>query len=463
MLKTCVFTIASKNYLPYARSLLASVQKHHLDYRRYLCLADKVDGFFNPSEEIFEVVEADRLGIDSFEDMSVRYDIMEFNTAIKPFMIEWLFNNTDADVIVYLDPDIKVFSKLSVVEDEILRGASVVLTPHITVPVEDGLTPNDYHMLQSGVFNLGFIAVSRCDEAINFVRWWGRRLKTLCASDISRNLFTDQRWCDLAPCFLNKLAILKHPGVNVAYWNIFQRSITQTGKDCWAVDGLPLVFFHFSGVDADLRNIISKHQSRLAWSDIPGVRSLFDSYLDELENNGWSVCKKWPYYFNTANDEFRIVPVIRQLFREKEPVSLPGLQSDAVASRLIEICNGLPEGIDQNPDGIITELMYFIYRRRPDLHAVFNLGSEDGRRAFISWFEVSAPREYGLPDAVCDQSQITGTKYRRSLKKISHLTLFFLLFFFRLLSKLERYVPHRFHSFGAIILRKVKNRFYRSF
>lgn len=111
-MKIGIFTIASKNYIAYARTLMASVKKHHPEYRRYLCLADEVDGYFDPSEEIFDVIQADSLGIDTFQDMTIRYDIMEFNTAVKPFMIEWLFNNTDLDVVIYLDPDIHVFQDL---------------------------------------------------------------------------------------------------------------------------------------------------------------------------------------------------------------------------------------------------------------------------------------------------------------------------------------------------------------
>lgn len=121
-MKIGVFTIASKNYLAYARTLMASVKEHLPEYRRYLCLADEVSGEFEPSKEVFEVIQADQIGIDSFQDMTIRYDIMEFNTAVKPFMIEWLFNNTDLDVVIYLDPDIQVFSKFDRLEAVIERG-----------------------------------------------------------------------------------------------------------------------------------------------------------------------------------------------------------------------------------------------------------------------------------------------------------------------------------------------------
>lgn len=416
-MKIGVFTIASKNYIAYARTLLASVKKHHPEYRRYLCLADEVDGYFDPSEEIFEVIQADSLGIDTFQDMTIRYDIMEFNTAVKPFMIEWLFNNTDLDVVIYLDPDIQVFSKFDVLESEFRNGASVVLTPHITQPVEDGLNPNDYHMLQAGVFNLGFIAVRRCDEAIHFVQWWGRRLKTQCASDISRNLFTDQRWCDLAPCFLDRLKILKNPGFNVAYWNLAQREIAQNESGNWLVNNQPLVFFHFSGINADQRTLVSKHQNRLEWEDIPSCQPLFENYLNALVKAGWDSCKKWPYAYSRTDSSLNIASVMRQLYREKEPRPISSFESDDVAAHLISLCNGLAQGIPQTTGIAITELMHFIYRMRPDLQSAFSLTTDDGRSAFAHWFEVSASQEYGLPNQVTLQSLIRGIEEPKALKK----------------------------------------------
>src|SRR6266436_1738840 len=186
--KIGVFTTASKDYLAYARALLKSLASVHPEYALYLCLADKVDGAFNPSSEPFNVVESDSIGISDFDDMALRYDIMEFNTAIKPFMFRWLLDNTNLDSIVYLDPDVLVYSRFDLLERILGSNVSVVLTPHTTHPLEDGKKPNDYNMLQTGVFNLGFAAISRCSEARQFIEWWGRRLKTQAEADFSRNL-----------------------------------------------------------------------------------------------------------------------------------------------------------------------------------------------------------------------------------------------------------------------------------
>ena len=416
-MKIGVFTIASKNYLAYARTLLASVASQHPEYRRYLCLVDKVDGYFDPLKEEFELVEAEQLGVDTLWDMSIRYDVMELNTAVKPFMIRWLLENFDLDAVIYLDPDIQVYSRFDVLEAELRKGASVVLTPHITAPVEDGLNPNDYHMLQAGVFNLGFIAIRRCEEALKFIQWWGRRLKTACAADFSINLFTDQRWCDLAPCFLDRLVILKHPGYNVAYWNLFQRSVVLDESGCWTSNEDPLVFFHFSGVNVDHGDQISKHQNRLNWHDVPLCHALFRDYRTALVSSGWHVCKLWPYAYAHFGEGLEIAPVMRKLFRQKVPQSVDFLDFEAACDYLLHVCNNLSEDIVEHETAAITDLMLLVYRSRPDLNNVFDLLSSNGRMAFASWFEVSGLREYNLSSEFSVQESIRGLGESRHSKK----------------------------------------------
>src|SRR5688572_17830907 len=127
-MKIGLFTIGSKNYLSYVRTLFDSVARAHPEYQLFLCLADRADGYFDPAAEPYTIVEAERIGISDFCDFALRYDIMELNTAIKPFMFRWMFDSTNLDAIIYLDPDIHVYSRLDHLETVLDEGASVVLT-----------------------------------------------------------------------------------------------------------------------------------------------------------------------------------------------------------------------------------------------------------------------------------------------------------------------------------------------
>lgn len=393
-----VFTIASKNYLAYVRVLLKSVAAIHPEYALYLCLADKVDGAFDPEGESFEIVESDSLGIPCFTDMTLRYDIMEFNTAVKPFMFQWLMDNTELDSFVYIDPDIRVYSKFDELESALESGCSVVLTPHIMNPIEDGRSPNDHHMLQAGVFNLGFAAMNRCDEARHFVEWWGRRLETQASVDLPNNLFTDQRWCDLAPCFLPRLHVLRAPGYNVAYWNLTERDVRRVNGE-WEVNGEPLSFFHFSGISVDKEAIISKHQNRFVWQDVPHLKELFDGYRDAVLAEGWEQARNWKYAYATTADGTAIPSIVRQLYREHHRTSIPNIELN-VTARLRLLCNSAAESFPKDGSGGITKLMEFIYRKRADLQAAFNLNAVEGRAEFRRWYAAAIVREYGVPPEI---------------------------------------------------------------
>ena len=71
---------------------------------------------------------------------------------------------------MYIDPDMVVFDRLDPVH-EALQDHAIVVTPASMTPVLDGHRPDDIEFLRVGVFNLGFVAVSRTDEARRFLRW----------------------------------------------------------------------------------------------------------------------------------------------------------------------------------------------------------------------------------------------------------------------------------------------------
>lgn len=394
MSKNAVLTIVSNNYIPYAATLMSSLAESNPDYERYVFLCDEDVGNAAAYAGNFTLIQADSIGIPSFADMALRYDVMELNTAIKPFAMKWLFDKKGADNVIYLDPDIFVYRKLDELDETLSQGHSIVLTPHIMKPVEDGYFPDEYSMLQAGTFNLGFIAASRNEEAIAFLEWWGRQLRTRCHADFKRGMFTDQKWCDLAPSLLQNLAILRNPGYNVAYWNLFQRRFSGNQRRGIEVDGSPLAFFHFSGLTIDEPQQVSKHQNRLHWADIKPLQPLFKKYRKRLADFGWKKEAKASYSYNRV-DGLRLVPVIRELYADR--FSEPNMQNTIDRTFILGMCNA--PTTRTLPDGpYFSALMAKIYEQRGDLQVAFNLNEVEGARAYADWFEKSANREYGLED-----------------------------------------------------------------
>jgi len=49
-MKSAIFTIAAKNYLPCVRVLMSSIRQWHPELLRVVILVDQIDGYFNPEE-----------------------------------------------------------------------------------------------------------------------------------------------------------------------------------------------------------------------------------------------------------------------------------------------------------------------------------------------------------------------------------------------------------------------------
>ena len=78
----------------------------------------------------------------------------------------------------------------------------MVLTPHLTAPIDDRAAPNEREILLSGIYNLGFLGLAFNERTLPFLDWWPRRLYRECLHEVERGLFVDQRWMDFAPAFL---------------------------------------------------------------------------------------------------------------------------------------------------------------------------------------------------------------------------------------------------------------------
>ncbi len=283
------FTICSINYLAQAKTLGDSLLKHNPDFKFYIGLVDKLE--LAPIEPTklpdYEIVEVEKIGIEAFDEMYERYNITELNTAVKPFFLEYFYNTiSEVDSVIYFDPDIEIFQPLTSLEKS-LQNYQIVITPHTLSPYPDGLNPKERDLLNTGIFNLGFIATARGLETIEFLKWWQQKLRYECFIDLANGMFVDQLWINFVPAYWSNVLIDKGIGSNMAYWNLHERKLT--GKlDGYTVNEIePLVFFHYSGYSPLKPNEISKYQNRYNFETRSEIKSLFDNYANTLNINGY--------------------------------------------------------------------------------------------------------------------------------------------------------------------------------
>jgi hypothetical protein len=181
--------------------------------------------------------------------------VVEASTRFRPALLLAMFDACGCEAGVYIDPDIFVYESL----DELFTGAATAwIVPHLLASDfeiaenDDRFSElyNQAHSLQRwGAYNMGVYCVRNSEN--------GRRFLSLYQSFLSRDCslqslysFVDQKWMDvLASIFNDEVDVLAHPGVNLSYWNIVFRDLTETDGNFF-VNGVSLKAFHFSGVNA---------------------------------------------------------------------------------------------------------------------------------------------------------------------------------------------------------------------
>jgi len=306
-------TIVSRNYLHFAKTLCKSFRSAHPGAPFYVLVVDRQEGGEDFRGEPFTTVWVEDLQIPDFRSVAFKYSILELNTNVKPSFLKWIVRQHGVERLVYLDPDIFVYSSLGEV-DKLLREKDVVLTPHILSPIEDGKRPAERDFLLSGVFNLGFIGVSNRPRAQDFLEWWEARCLDAGFIDQRSGLFVDQKWINFAPCFVPSCEIIRDPGYNVAYWNIHERMIDRTDGQFLVNGSRELKFFHFSGIELNDLNGISKYQNRFTLKDRRDLTPLFEGYREEVLKNEYLSSAGARYAFGYFSNGTRITQLARRVY-----------------------------------------------------------------------------------------------------------------------------------------------------
>lgn len=310
-----VYTSITKSYLPKARVLAKSVKHFHPDWTFVLLYSDDLPVGFDLKQEPFdEVLTIDQLGIANWKAWAFGHAVVELCTAVKGPAAELLAQRTGVDKIMYIDPDIKLFNSLSSLEI-LLDQHEILLTPHLLDAESDiaAIQDNEISALKHGVYNLGFFAARTSGQGLNFIRWWAARLTLFCRNDIPNGLFTDQRWCDLAPAFFSNLGIVRDRGCNVATWNIAHRHLSKDAAGVFLVAGTPLRFYHFTSYDnGNGFGMLMKYASSQTIA-----HELWDTYGKDLLAEGQGDPSYRGWYFGQFDNGEAIPIEARKLYQAR--------------------------------------------------------------------------------------------------------------------------------------------------
>lgn len=338
-----VITICAKNYIGLSLILGQSVEKYNKDCRFLIFVADEMSQedkirLSVPDNVVF-AREVLPLADSIWDEMAFKYNLTEFCTAIKPFCLEWVFNNTSTDKVIYFDPDVLIYDSLDIIWN-ILDKSSFLITPHIlTIETEFTGQIKEEGILFSGMYNLGFIGLKKTIHVRQMLDWWKNRLTYKCYSDNLNFYFFDQKWIDFLPCFFpeEEVYICRNMGFNVAPWNYYERKLINIDGKYFATSRIskdskldPLIFVHYSGYNyKSLLNNRIEQKNIENLKKYPDIEDIMIEYHDYLQLN-----KQYflhyiglPYSYSCFDNGEHITSYHRRLLKglldRKEIVSRP--------------------------------------------------------------------------------------------------------------------------------------------
>lgn len=376
----CTLTTASRIFQ--AKVMANSAKKHHPDDKVVLCLVEKaMDSAAGSFASFDSVVLAKDLGIPNLDGYLFKRNVHEASFALKGYFLKYLFRTyPDENEIVFLEPDTQILSPLEEVR-EALRDHSILLTPQ---EVNEARESHYYR----GIFNLGFIALSRTGDTGRFLDWWiSRSDRYGYDHDQKTGLFNEQTWIDLIPA-LFEVYILRHPGYNMAFWNFRERAqaIAVSPNGQYTVSGLPIRFFHFSNMTGALVSAMK----RLLPNKKEAMYSLFRTYLRELKRMGRATAGRIRWSYDYYSNGERVSRQARSLFREKPELetkySNPYLFSNQTfrtipSLRIVQVVSNVPDAyplppVDQGgTEKVVYELTEELVKRGHEVYLYAAQGS----------------------------------------------------------------------------------------
>ena len=161
---------------------------------------------------------------------------IEYYFTATPCLLRHLLRDLPpGEVLTYLDSDLFFFADCEPLYRE-FGDASVGIVGHRFAPGLERLE-------RYGSYNVGWLSFRNDDPGRACLDWYRERCLEWCHDRVEGDRFADQKYLDAFPGF-SRVAELRHPGANVAPWNVGGVRLSRDG-DRVLVDGRDLLFFHF--------------------------------------------------------------------------------------------------------------------------------------------------------------------------------------------------------------------------
>lgn len=193
-------------------------------------------------------------------------------------VVEYVLSVLNYDTAIFIDGDTYSYYNYSDLQSA-TENHSIVVIPHITQPLpNDNAFPQNRIISLSGNYNTGVWSASKM--ALPFIKWWKEQTILFPITRPEAGLVNEQGWLRFAGDFDDNTKIFRHPGYNVAYWNIKQRELTKNNNIIY-IDNKPLSIMHFSGLKQEVKpEHMSIFQNRFILKEEELAYQLYNDYYN---------------------------------------------------------------------------------------------------------------------------------------------------------------------------------------
>ena len=249
-------------------------------------------------------------------------------------------------------------------------------------PLQDGKEPPDLTVRKSGGYNLGFVGIRDDRSARALIDWWASRCYRYCRVDDAGNMFTDQRWMDLAPAFLIQAAYSAHIRVTTS---LTGTSVTAgCGKrrrvPGWSMTARSCFFISAVSIWKTLRHWVRS-------------QTCVGSITSEFSANGWLRYSRLSYGFAAFADGRPIEDAMRHwLLRAIDTGRIDACAALTIDLRFFD----QPDEVLAEKSIALTRFMYQYRLDRQDLQQAFDIVTPRGYDGYFDWFVGGEARRQGV-------------------------------------------------------------------
>jgi len=165
-----------------------------------------------------------------------------YTQSLKPFLPEYIFDTYGAETLTYVDSDVLFWGDCEEISRE-MGDYSFMVTSREREPPQS-----------CGSFNGGCFSCRNDRNCRDFLKWWQERCVEWCLWQAGPDgKFGEEGYLNIIrtdPQKFNGTHVSRHPGINLAPWNLRKHRVDRCAETFIVDSRVPLVCYHYQGLGA---------------------------------------------------------------------------------------------------------------------------------------------------------------------------------------------------------------------